>query len=224
MQRAHFNGSSEIGAYSLLTNNYMIIGASKTPYLTEIVQDLVDVPIIETTINSISTVGSLTQGNKYGLLIPTTTHDHEMAIIRHLIPEHVRLRRMEERLNALGNIIVCNDYVCVVNPEIDNESVEIIENVLNVPVHKMCIGNNELVGTYAVMNNQGMMVESGVKEDELLKLSQLFKIRVVAGTVNMGKPSIGGGIVVNDRIGFCGKETTNPEIGALEKVFVLREQ
>lgn len=39
---------------------------------------------------------------------------------------------MEERLSALGNCIVCNDYVALVHPDLDRETEEIIQDVLKV--------------------------------------------------------------------------------------------
>lgn len=41
---------------------------------------------------------------------------------------------MEERLSALGNCIVCNDYVALVHPDLDRETEEIIQDVLQVVV------------------------------------------------------------------------------------------
>ena len=33
---------------------------------------------------------------------------------------------MEERLSALGNVVVCNDYVALVHPDIDKVSVDFV--------------------------------------------------------------------------------------------------
>lgn len=222
MQKISFEGSAEIGAYARLTSAYLIIGRSENDFFRSNFSNL-SIPVIETTINSIRTVGSLTQGNKYGLLLPNTTHDQELFYIRQNLPENIRVRRIDERLNALGNVILCNDHIALVHPEIEDESVEVIENVLNVPVHKISINDKPLVGTYAVMNNQGMLVEPNVTEEEMSKLQGLVNLRVSAGTVNMGNDSVGGGVIINDFIGYCGKNTTNPELGFMEKLFLLSE-
>lgn len=223
MQRAHFDGSSEIGAYVKLTNTYVIVGASHTSQFKRMVEQLVDIPVIETTINSIRTIGCQIQGNKHGLLVPSTTHDHELLFLRQRLPEAVRVRRIDERLNALGNIILCNDHHALVHPEIDPESEEVISHVLGVEVHKMCIGSKPLVGAYGSMNNQGLLVDPETTEEDQMALCEKLGIQVTAGTVNTGNVIIGSGMVVNDCIGFCGKLTTNTELGVMEKVFVLRE-
>ena len=43
----------------------------------------------------------------------------ELQHIRNSLPDQVRVRRVEERLSALGNVIACNDYVAIVHPDLD---------------------------------------------------------------------------------------------------------
>lgn len=223
MQRIQFEGSSEVGAYAKLTSTYAIVGTSHDSQFRKVLEDLVDIPIIETMINSTKTVGNQLQGNKYGLMVPMTTHDHELILLRQMLPESVRVRRIEERLNALGNVLLCNDHVAIAHPEIDEDSMETISHVLNVPVHKLGIGNKHLVGTYGAMNNQGLLVCPETSTKDQKELSETLMLRVVAGTVNTGKGFVGGGMVVNDWIGLCGRLTTNAEISVMEKVFMLKE-
>ena len=43
--------------------------------------------------------------------MPSTCTDGELMHIRNALPDHVVVQRVEERLSALGNCVVCNDYV-----------------------------------------------------------------------------------------------------------------
>lgn len=43
-----------------------------------------------------------------------------MQRIVNSLPDGVVVKRVDERLSALGNIISCNDYVALVHPDIDN--------------------------------------------------------------------------------------------------------
>lgn len=61
-------------------------------------------------------------GNKNGLLVPATTTDQELQYLRNALPDEVEVRRVEERLSALGNCIACNDYVALVHPDLDQVS------------------------------------------------------------------------------------------------------
>ena len=69
-------------------------------------------------------------GNRHGLLVPNNTTDQELQHIRNSLPDSVKIQRVEERLSALGNVIVCNDYVALVHPDLDRETEEIIADVL----------------------------------------------------------------------------------------------
>ena len=83
-------------------------------------------PVISASIGQTKTVGSLTVGNSKGLLVPAITTDMELQVIRNSLPDSVKIQRIEERLNALGNVIACNDHVALVHPEIEAATEEII--------------------------------------------------------------------------------------------------
>lgn len=58
-------------------------------------------------------------GNRHGLLVPNNTTDQELQHIRNCLPDSVQIRRVEERLSALGNVTTCNDYVALIHPDLD---------------------------------------------------------------------------------------------------------
>ena len=54
--------------------------------------------------------------------MPSSTTDQELQHLRDSLPDKVKIRRVEERLSALGNVISCNDYVALVHPDLDRVS------------------------------------------------------------------------------------------------------
>ena len=217
----NFDGKPEIGSFICLTNNYAIIGKSKTGLVLNFLKEKINIPIVETTIGGINTVGTLCAGNKNGLVVSNICTDQELQHIRDSIPENIRVVRVSDKLNALGNNILCNDYIALVNPEFLND--ELIANVLQVPVYKHPLGSIGLVGSYALINSKGMIVHTDVTTDEISELSTLTKTNVIASTVNEGQRTISSGMVANDFLYIAGLNSTNIELKVAETVLNLSD-
>jgi len=221
--RAQFENSHEIGVFSKLTNAYCLvaIGGSETFY-SVFEGELGDtIPVIHTSIAGCRIIGRMCVGNRHGLLLPSTTTDQELQHIRNSLPDSVKIQRVEERLSALGNVIACNDYVALVHPDLDRETEEILADVLKVEVFRQTVADNVLVGSYCALSNQGGLVHPKTSTKDQDELSSLLQVPLVAGTVNRGSDVIGGGMVVNDWIAFCGLDTTSTELAVIENVFKL---
>ncbi|CDJ48493.1 eukaryotic translation initiation factor 6, putative [Eimeria brunetti] len=221
---AHFEASNEVGVFARLTNSYCLLSAAggSSNFLSLLESELAPhIPIIHTSIAGAAVVGSLSVGNKNGLLLPSTTTDLELQHLRDSLPDGVRVRRVEERLSALGNCVAANDYTALLHPDVDRETAELIQDVLQVEVFRTIIGGQLLVGSYCVLTNQGGLVHSGTSKEEMEDLSQLVQVPFTAGTVNRGSDLVGAGLMVNDWAGFCGMETTATELAVVERIFKL---
>jgi translation initiation factor 6 len=179
------------------------------------------IPVIHATIGGNRFVGRTTVGNKRGLLVPSTTTDNELQHLRNSLPDAVVVQRIEERLSALGNIIVTNDHVALVHPDTDRETEDVICDVLGVEVFRQTVGGQALVGSYCKFSNLGGMVHARTTIEDIEELSSLLQVPLVAGTVNRGSDVLGGGMVVNDWKAFCGLDTTGTEVSVIESIFKL---
>jgi len=222
--RTRFESSCDIGAYAKLTNAYSLIGlgGSENFYSTFEAELGSHIPVVHCSISNTKIIGRLITGNKHGLLVPSIISDTELKHLRNSLPESIKIRKIDDRLSALGNCISCNDYVALVHPEFDKESEEIIADVLGVEVFKTTIATSPLVGTYSVFNNLGGIVHPATTMEEYEELANLMQVPIGAATVNRGSELLGSGLVANDWIIFCGMDTTSAEIDNIEKIFKVR--
>lgn len=222
--RASFENKTEVGVFSRLTNAYGLValGGSENFYNVFEAELGKHIPLVHCTIGGTRIVGRVTCGNRHGLLVPHITTDPELQRLRNDLPDSVKVQKVEDRLSALGNCIACNDYVALVHTDIDRETEEVIQDVLNVDVFRATVANNTLVGSYAVLTNQGGLVHPRTPAQDMEELSQLIQIPLTAGTVNRGSDVIGAGLVVNDWAAIVGTDTTATEIGVIENIFKLQ--
>lgn len=178
---------------------------------------------IRVTIAGCKTVGCMTVGNSRGLIVPSNITDEELSHLRNSLPENIVIQRVEERLSALGNVISCNDSVALVHPDVDRETMEIIEDVLKVDAFPKCIGKEVLVGQYCVLNNHGALVKSGdTTKAEIDELADLLSLNVSAATINRGKDQLAAGICLNDYAAIIGIHSTSHEMNHIVKVCNLK--
>ncbi|OAF69052.1 hypothetical protein A3Q56_03198 [Intoshia linei] len=221
--KTHCEGSSEIGVFSKLTNKYCLVGIadSQNFYSTFESELPPEIPVFNALINNTKIIGRMCIGNSKGLLLPHITTDNELKHITNSMPDGVRVKRINERYTALGNMILNNDYVALVHHEISKETEEDICDVLGVEVFRHTIGSNVLAGSYGVLSNKGGLLHSAIKLDERKELSELLGLPLLSGTLNSGCDLIGAGLVVNDWVGFCGLKTTATEMAVIESIFNL---
>uniref|UniRef100_A0A2K5RYT6 Eukaryotic translation initiation factor 6 n=1 Tax=Cebus imitator TaxID=2715852 RepID=A0A2K5RYT6_CEBIM len=212
--RASFENNCEIGCFAKLTNTYCLvaIGGSKNFY-SVFEGELSDtIPVVHACIAGCRIIGRMCVGNRHGLLVPNNTTYQELQHIRNSLPDSVQIRRVEERLSALGNVTTCNDYVALVHPDLDRETEEILADVLKVEVFRQTVADQVLVGSYWLVH-----LKTSVEDQD--ELSSLLQVPLVAGTVNQGSEVIAAGMVC----AFCGLDTTSTELSVVESVFKLNE-
>jgi translation initiation factor 6 len=75
-------------------------------------------------------IESFAIGNFKGLLLSSTVKDQEIQFLCDNLPDNIIVRRIDDKDTVLGNSIICDDNIAIVNSEFDQITLETISAVL----------------------------------------------------------------------------------------------
>ncbi|MDY6777097.1 MAG: translation initiation factor IF-6 [Candidatus Nanohaloarchaea archaeon] len=203
-----YSGDPNLGMHGVLTDAYAVLG----PGFKEQSSLSVDT-VVESYVAQTDLAGMFAEGNSNGLLLPSTTTEHERSGIE---DAGIDVLTLEVRHNALGNTVLANDHGCLVSPHLEDE-MEKIASFLDVPVETGRIADLSIVGSAAVATNSGVLLHREASEDELAVVEDVLDVTGDIGTVNFGSPFVGTGIVANADVALVGNDTKGPETARIEK-------
>ena len=213
-------GTSFIGVVATCTESLVLVPRFVPQRLVTELERALGVPAVRTLIAETSLVGCLVAGNSNGLVFSPYALDSELELIEAAaraagVQLHLSKLPEAEVLSAAGNIILANDSVALVHPEVLGETRELIHATLGVEVHTGTIGGVKTVGMAAVATNKGVLAHRNATYDELAFLEQIFELPVGVGSVNFGVPLIGAALLANSRGYAVGDETSGAELGRI---------
>ena len=216
IQRFDFNGSSNIGAFCRATDHWLLQAPSNEPTTKGLV-DFFEQQPARTTIGQSTLVGILTAGNENGLLVPHIILNEEVDVLQTSLD--IPLIQLDSKLTALGNLILANDRAALVSSKFSSEDIKSIRDTLGVEVEAKTIAESDLVGSYCVVTNKGLLAHTDVTEEELDWLASFFGVEAEIGTINCGVPYISIGLIATSKAAAAGFETTGPELMRITEAF-----
>jgi translation initiation factor 6 len=214
IQRYDYLGNSSIGFYATITDTQAIYA----PEFKEEKKELFDVEkTAETFINRTRLVGLFTAGNSNCILIPKGATSREKDKLEEA---GINFQVLETNDNALGNLILANDEGAVISEKIEEHKEEIAE-ALDVEVTVSKIAGIKNVGVCGEANSNGVLLHREAGEDDAEKIMKALGVEDAdIGTVDMGSPYIGSGLVATDTAVLTGENTTGPEIGRIDRTLM----
>lgn len=213
IQRYDYLGNSSIGFYATVTNEQAIY----PPEFKEEKKEMFDVNSCETFINRTRLVGLFTAGNSNCILIPPGATDREK---KKLEEAEIDFQVIKTRDNALGNLILANDDGAVISEKIEDKKEEISE-ALEVPVTVASIAGIKNVGVCGEANSNGVLLHREADEEDAEKVMEALDVEDAdIGTIDMGSPYIGSGLVATDTAILTGENTTGPEVGRIDRTLM----
>ena len=208
------NGSDCVGAFALATDKYVFVGRSATEGSKKFLSTMLGVEAIDMSIGGMDFIGVLARANSNGMLVSNLATDREMDAIRGM-KLGINIEVLSSTLNAVGNNMILNDKVAIVNPEYSRKDMAIIEDVFGVEVIGSSIGSFKTVGANDVLTNKGLVINNHASDEEKEKLDKETGFDSVRSTANMGSLGVGIAVVANSNGALIGDTTTGYEFSRI---------
>ncbi|MEM2124599.1 MAG: translation initiation factor IF-6 [Methanolinea sp.] len=215
-----YGGIPHIGVFSRVLEDVAVVAPSAPADFREALTELLDVEVIQTTIQGSEIVGSLLSGNSRGFVVSGLATEEEIAVLREYRDEILTLGHT---MNAAGNVILANDSCAAVHPDMPEDMAREIGEFLGVRVAPLTLGGVKTVGMAGVATNRGVLVHPRSTRVEIQKAEELFGLPVGTGSVNGGTGLVGTGLLATSRGYAAGLATTGFELGRIEDVFGFLE-
>lgn len=212
-------GNDYVGAFALATDSFCMVGRGATKGERASMQKALESGAHGMSVNGSDLIGIYAAGNSNALLFPKMAYSDELSLARKEL-HGIEVSVFDTDLNALGNNILANDRLAVINPNYTAKEAKAIAELLDVEVIKMAIGPFETVGANNLLTNKGIVLNNKVTEQEESMLKELFH-NVSQSTANTGALSIGLCAVANSRGIVVGKSTTGYELVNMTDGLVL---
>lgn len=220
IRKANLYGNSNLGVAISTTDNAAIVPSNLSESMENLIENTLEVSVIKTPINGSNLAGALAVGNSNGILVSPFALESEIKAIKDM---DIEVERIRDRFTAVGNIILANDNGAIVNPMISDESMEVIENVLDVEVQRKSIAGFKITGSVAVATNRGVLAHPSTDADELKFIEDVMKVPADIGTVNKGIRLVGACTIANSKGVIVGSDTTGPELARIEEALGFLE-
>jgi translation initiation factor 6 len=220
MQRTTtFAGDPNIGVFCRVLDDIAIIPPEAPDPFKEAVRAALDIDLVETFVQGSSIIGSLLVGNRKGMVVSGLASESEIAVLS----SYREVMLLTGTMNAAGNVILVNDNVAIIHPEMEKEKAQEIGEFLGVDVLQKSLGGIKTVGMAGAATSKGVIVPPRSTEQEIARIEEFCGVPVGTGTINMGSGLIGTGLLVNARGYLAGAQTSGFELGRIEDVFGFLE-
>jgi translation initiation factor 6 len=214
--RTNFEGDPNVGAFAVITDRVIFTSPHMSEKSLDILERVFNLPMLQSTVAKTDAVGLFTVANSKGILLPYTTTDEELAYIKE--NSDLKVEWIDNKMTALGNVILANDNGAVCHPDFDAVARDKIADVLDVEVVSGTVARLPIVGSNIVATNNGAVVHPMASGEEIESMTEVLRVHVEVGTVNRGSPYTSLGVLANTDGMVAGSETTGVELAHISQV------
>ncbi|MCD6342013.1 MAG: translation initiation factor IF-6 [Thaumarchaeota archaeon] len=211
-----FFGTAEIGLFAVPTDKICLVPPRLKSRQKKLIRDVLGVEVISTTLSGSILLSPMAVGNSNGIIFSTMVLDEELEALKKQAND-LNIGIVECKYTAIGNLVLANDKAALASSILPKKALKKIEDVLGVEVITGKIADRSYIGSLAVVTNLGGVVYAEISEEEEKRLSEIFKVDMVPGTVNNGVKFVRSGIIANSKGAIIGSATNGPELMAISR-------
>ncbi|NOZ82277.1 MAG: translation initiation factor IF-6 [Euryarchaeota archaeon] len=217
--RADYNSNPSIGTLAAVNDSVAVVPQQAPEEFVSTLREALEVEVVTTSICGTSLVGVFLAMNNHGAIVCSQVERQELRVLQ---DAGIEVEVVEERHNALGNLILASDSGALVYSELGESTKEAVERVMGCRVHAVAsLGGYRTVGSIGAANSRGVLLHPSLSEEELKLVESTLGVRAEVGTVNMGVGFVATGMLVNSKGAVVGSETTGVEMMRIQDVFEL---
>ena len=211
-----FFGTAEVGLFAVPTEEICLIPPQLKPRQKRLIEDVLDVEIVPTTLAGSILLAPMAVGNSNGILLSNMVLEEEVEAVKRVAGD-LNIGVVEGKYTAIGNLVLANDRAALASSILPRRALKKVEDVLGVEVVVGRVADRSYVGSLATITNIGGLVFAEISEEEEKRLSEIFKVDVMPGTVNNGIRFVRSGIIANSKGAIVGSMTTGPELMTISR-------
>jgi translation initiation factor 6 len=213
-----FNGDSNVGLYSVASDSFCLVGKSVSEKDVAVIKDILGVPVIQANVYGTSLVGIFAVACKNVLLIPDVIFDNELEYIcSEAAKIGVEVKLLKTENTALANNILCNDKKGFFSLRFTKATCEKVANLLGIKAIRIDLADTETPGSVGVLINDGAIFSLNLSDDDVTKVEKFLGFEIGLGSINMGSPMVGSGVVANSKGFLVGSMASGFEIARVEE-------
>lgn len=205
-------GSDQVGIHLAAVGNVLFHPPELPQPSLDILEQSIELELVPTMIGGSNLVGALLCGNSRGMAVADIATERDIDALT----SYGDVVVMEGGVNTAGNLMVVNEAGAVASPAIPRDGLEILSDVLGVPIVSTTVAGQDVVGSLAAANDKGVLLHPDVTPDEALVIEEILGVPPMVGTVSFGSPYVGAGVCASNTGAVSGTKTTGPELNRVE--------
>ncbi len=205
------SNSDYVGVFASASDDYVFLGKSIGQNDKSRVAEVLGVEYVDISVSGSDLIGLFARANSNGILLSNIIEESELEELKRK-KLGINIGVIDSALNTIGNDIIANDKIAIVNPDYDQQAMTQIRDILGVEVVRSDMKLFKTIGASNVLTNKGMVVNNRSSDEEKAELEKIAGIKSVRTTANSGSIYVGLSVVANSKGMVLGKSTTGFEI------------